>query len=533
MIYCLSTNIFYLFLNLNHNSMKNLFNILVLFLLVSCSLFAQSWADLPKVLNGPTLTGINLSYPSIGTEGLFAGNFSGTVDGTVNSPGVIKFNSATQTFSAVSGFTANEVKGFFNGPSGLKYSYGDYGIKKFNASGTSASLEFSSTGTITAAWYFNGTFLVYGPTLTNLNGTTVNKIAKIVGTTVTSLPELFPTGASSDIYNIRDDGSDFIILGDFTTLGSMNTTDIGLWDGVNVFSTTGIPSNGYARDLENSILGQSQSPMGFAGSAGYSLGGPSLKSEDVTAASDGSTWVCGAKISGGPNSRIYSWNGSWNDVEGGLINPPYKALTNLTFYGMVAFPGCMVVFGNFLPPVSHCTFMAQTCGAPMPVKLSSLKGISTDKGNNLFWKTESEVNNFGFEIESSEDGETFKKIGLIEGKNSPSDYSFLDENPKKENYYRLKQMDFDDKFEYSKIIFLENKNIKSELKIYPNPVSDFINIDSPKDIEEEIVLRDISGKNIFLGKSLNETFTKINVSELKKGIYFLQIGEEIKKITKL
>lgn len=525
--------------------MKNLFNFLVLFLLVACSLFAQSWSDLPKVLNGPTLTGINLSYPSIGDEGLFAGNFSGTEDGTVVSQRVIKYNSTTETFHTVGGLTSgDEVKGFYVGNGGRMQAYGKFGsagIIRFNAGYTAVeTMQAPFTGpgnqSIDAAWSFGGVTLVYGATLIQINGTPLSaahSVALIDNTTgtVTNLPNLVPSisGETPSIQNIRHDGSNWIIMGNFSALGSTSTIDVGVWDETNVIATTGIPSASYARDLEGSILGHSTGPMGFSGTSGYPLGNYPIKVQDIEVHSNGTTWACGSKLPGG-NTRIASFNGSWNNEEDGLINAPYINNTNVVIYGMVAFPDCMVAYGNFSPPVSHCRYMATTCSSPLPIKLVSFEGKKTNEGNKLDWETKSEINNDYFEIESSEDGETFKKIGLVEGKNSPSDYSFLDENPKKENYYRLKQIDFDGKFEFSKIIFLENKN-NIETKIYPNPFVDYLKIETN---EIDIAVYDSNGNIVSGLTNLNEnSILNLNLSHLKKGTYNLKIGKNTKRIIKV
>ncbi len=112
---------------------------------------------------------------------------------------------------------------------------------------------------------------------------------------------------------------------------------------------------------------------------------------------------------------------------------------------------------------------------PTPVELTS---FSFDIGNGnilLHWVTASETNNYGFEIQKSEDGNTFKKVGFIEGKGTTaefSNYSFTDSPANgKVLYYRLKQIDFDGKAELSDILTV---NISGEKSFrlsqnYPNP----------------------------------------------------------------
>ncbi len=97
----------------------------------------------------------------------------------------------------------------------------------------------------------------------------------------------------------------------------------------------------------------------------------------------------------------------------------------------------------------------------------------------LNWRTGAENNNPGFIIERSLNGTTFDSIGFI---NSQSDagrgaaYFFKDMSPGNgKNYYRLKQVNFDGKINYSVVKTVEIKSFNS-LKIFPNPVKDVLNI---------------------------------------------------------
>jgi hypothetical protein len=110
----------------------------------------------------------------------------------------------------------------------------------------------------------------------------------------------------------------------------------------------------------------------------------------------------------------------------------------------------------------------------LPVELSSFTAKVLRTGEvRLDWRTETEVSNYGFEIEKLQD---WDKIGFIEGNgnsNSPKDYSFTDLNTQYGSYaYRLKQIDTDGQIEYSNIIEVDAGNIPDEIVLeqnYPNP----------------------------------------------------------------
>ncbi|MFH0866877.1 MAG: hypothetical protein V1904_11830 [Bacteroidota bacterium] len=92
---------------------------------------------------------------------------------------------------------------------------------------------------------------------------------------------------------------------------------------------------------------------------------------------------------------------------------------------------------------------------PMPIELLSFNAKEKDDNVILNWSTASEVNNDFFTIENSENGIDFNTIGYIEGSgnsNSVLDYNFVDENPYKISFYRLKQTDYDGGYTYSQII---------------------------------------------------------------------------------
>jgi len=123
--------------------------------------------------------------------------------------------------------------------------------------------------------------------------------------------------------------------------------------------------------------------------------------------------------------------------------------------------------------------------APLPVELSYFSASFVSQGIKLDWRTETEVSNYGFEVQramSNVQSLNWLNIGFVEGhgnSNSPKEYSFVDNNVSggKLAYrtgrysYRLKQIDTDGKFEYSKVIEIYiGAPIEYELsQNYPNP----------------------------------------------------------------
>ncbi len=124
--------------------------------------------------------------------------------------------------------------------------------------------------------------------------------------------------------------------------------------------------------------------------------------------------------------------------------------------------------------------------APLPVELSSFTASIVGNAVKLNWRTETEVNNYGFEVErntpinplsrgEAEGRGVWKKIGFVDGNgnsNSPKTYSFTDNDVLSGKYqYRLKQIDNDGKYEYSDIVELTT-GLPTRFELsqnYPNP----------------------------------------------------------------
>ncbi|TLV00792.1 T9SS type A sorting domain-containing protein [Dyadobacter luticola] len=164
---------------------------------------------------------------------------------------------------------------------------------------------------------------------------------------------------------------------------------------------------------------------------------------------------------------------------------------------------------------------------PLPVKLIAFEVTNSNNQNNLTWKTSSETNNKGFEIERSADARTFTKIGYVEGNgdsNELNNYHFTDQNPSNITYYRLKQLDYDDTFEYSKIIMAKSDQ---QLSIYPNPAKDYFNVMGLAK-EEKILVIDQSG-NVILHEKIGVDGS-VNTANISSGIYNIEVGGATKKL---
>ena len=110
--------------------------------------------------------------------------------------------------------------------------------------------------------------------------------------------------------------------------------------------------------------------------------------------------------------------------------------------------------------VDNISYTNALAAAPLPVELTSFTASSVNGTVNLNWATATEVSNYGFEVERSADESVWNKIGFVAGNgnsNSVKSYSYSDNTASSGTvYYRLKQLDTDGKYEYSKVVSVNN-----------------------------------------------------------------------------
>ena len=193
----------------------------------------------------------------------------------------------------------------------------------------------------------------------------------------------------------------------------------------------------------------------------------------------------------------------------------------------------------------------------LPVELTSFSGFVNNENIILNWQTATEVNNYGFEIERNTPlnplsrGEVegmWEKIGFVNGNgnsNSPKSYSFIDNDFSDECYlYRLKQIDNDGQFEYSKTVevsFIKPDALALEQN-YPNPFNPTTKIkytipsatlrwqshrQAQGDILVSLKVFDVLGNEV--ASLVNETQqpgtyeVEFNADKLSSGVYYYQL----------
>jgi hypothetical protein len=171
----------------------------------------------------------------------------------------------------------------------------------------------------------------------------------------------------------------------------------------------------------------------------------------------------------------------------------------------------------------------------VPVELINFTAEVTGKDVTLNWKTATETNNMGFEIERMFSKDVWETAGFIEGHGTTSDeksYFFKDNNLKSGSYnYRLKQIDLDGTYEYSQVVEVEI-NVPDEYNLsqnFPNPFNPVTTIQFNLPQNEYVTLKifDVLGNEVatIASGEFNAGSHKIEFSadKLSSGIYLYRI----------
>ncbi len=177
------------------------------------------------------------------------------------------------------------------------------------------------------------------------------------------------------------------------------------------------------------------------------------------------------------------------------------------------------------------------CSGVLPIKILSFTASEIDDSIVLQWNTALDPNNDYFNIEKSSDGKAFAEIGTMKGAGNSTQtnlYTFTDKNPFQAiNYYRLKQVDVDGNFAYSKVItvtIVHSGNV--EVTISPNLLSTSAtlqvnNLDGFSNVELKIY--DLLGRVVFKSEIVNPN-SEIKKSTMQNGIYFYEVKDKYKSI---
>lgn len=185
------------------------------------------------------------------------------------------------------------------------------------------------------------------------------------------------------------------------------------------------------------------------------------------------------------------------------------------------------ILGGCVIRVVTVNLNSTNCNQPLPVNLISFTAKLAEDKTLLTWTTSNEKDFSHFEIEKSSDAKFFSKIGIVYGI-AGGLYTFSDKQLSSQlQYYRLKMIDLDGTFAYSRVVSLHFGSVKS-VNVYPNPVSQLLKIQvTNNESIQSVEIIDLTGKTVYRKlNGLAEVLSKgIDISKLQHGSYVLRIKE--------
>lgn len=199
-------------------------------------------------------------------------------------------------------------------------------------------------------------------------------------------------------------------------------------------------------------------------------------------------------------------------TEGGLIST--CAGTNGVFGGV----STVNTNGGLTEVTLSCTPVV------LPITLLDFTGsLNANNQVRLQWQTATEYNFSKFIVESSTDATRFSEIGTVKAKGTNSLYKFDDILQTEKNYYRLKIVDLDGKFVYSKTIVVNGAFSALQLQVFPNPATKSLMVKHSKSTAGASLKVMNANGSLVLSERVQENALQsvINVSQLTNGLYML------------
>jgi hypothetical protein len=166
----------------------------------------------------------------------------------------------------------------------------------------------------------------------------------------------------------------------------------------------------------------------------------------------------------------------------------------------------------------------RTTQVTLPVNFLSFSAQSREQKITLNWVTAQEQNSKSFGIEHSTDGLAYNSIGSVAASgnsNNNRSYSFIHNTPAYgNNYYRLKQIDLDNNYKYSKTVTVTLEN--REVNISFNPTSAMISLSNSTG--NEMLVQVLTSNGVLLKKEKYASRTaSLNIQGLPTGMYIVRV----------
>ena len=192
--------------------------------------------------------------------------------------------------------------------------------------------------------------------------------------------------------------------------------------------------------------------------------------------------------------------------------------------------------------IGNIEFCSQS--TTFPVEWLSVSAEMKESAGQIQWETTNEINADYYQIERQQKGSgIFETLGKIQASNTPEkvhSYRFTDQHVGQfgvgqEVIYRIKQVDKDGKFEYSKSVQLITGQQDISINLFPNPASDVLNIEiSRLEAFQKLQILNMEGKSVW-NKSISagdSNPVRVDVSSWPGGKYILSLKGNGSVVTK-
>lgn len=187
---------------------------------------------------------------------------------------------------------------------------------------------------------------------------------------------------------------------------------------------------------------------------------------------------------------------------------------------------------NRNPFIDHPEYVGQIwqCAGVLPVNLTEFTAVQQTTTVQLKWSASNETSFKMYEVQRSVDAASYTSIGTVQGQNL-ANYNFVDDKLPNAGtvYYRLKMIDIDGRFTYSKVVPVRLNKFTSNATVYPNPTAGLLNIRFTTAIvsNTQLLLTDVTGRLVMIAP-LNKGALNVDIDlkRLPAGRYFIKINDD-------
>lgn len=207
----------------------------------------------------------------------------------------------------------------------------------------------------------------------------------------------------------------------------------------------------------------------------------------------------------------------------------YTYVPNATFVGTI--PVVYTMCDDGTPMVcDEATLYLTTLdiGTPLPVTMLYFDVYKRENIALLSWATASEHNSKGFDIERSGDGRTWNQVAYLASQSEDGNsrqvlnYTYIDGKPLAGiNYYRLKQTDYDGRYEYSVVRHVLFDNA-TEVTVHPNPAKGYIVINGLHKGELIRLYNDVG--SLVKEIKVTDNVEHLSLEGMREGVYYIRIS---------